>query len=53
MQTDYISELLKGFAAKASDSALEAIKALGEKYVPYIEEDGIVSIDGSLQDGSN
>ena len=41
---------MKGFAAKASDSALEAVKALGDKYVPYIEEDGIVSIDGSLKE---
>jgi hypothetical protein len=39
---------LKGFAAKASESALEAVKALGEKYVPYIEEDSIVSIDGTI-----
>jgi hypothetical protein len=40
--------LLKGFAAKASESALETVKALGEKYVPFIEEDSIVSIDGSV-----
>jgi hypothetical protein len=31
--------LLKGFAAKASQNALEAVKALGEKYVPFIEDD--------------
>jgi hypothetical protein len=45
---DMIAGLLKGFAAKASESALETVKALGEKYVPFIEEDSIVSIDGSV-----
>ena len=46
--THRFAELLKGFAAKASDAALEAIKTLGEKYVPFIEEDSIVSIDGTV-----
>jgi len=26
------------------------MKALGEEWMPFIEEDGIVSIDGSLSD---
>ena len=43
-------QLFKGFAAKASESALEAVKAAGEKYMPIIEDDGMVSIDGSLAD---
>ncbi|KAK5106343.1 hypothetical protein LTS08_000461 [Lithohypha guttulata] len=32
-------KLFKGFAAKASESAIEAIQALGSKYVPTIEQD--------------
>ena len=45
-------ELIKGFAAKASEDALDAVKALGDKHVPIIEEDSIVSIDGSIKDSN-
>ncbi|RMZ75115.1 hypothetical protein DV737_g5448, partial [Chaetothyriales sp. CBS 132003] len=38
-------KLIKGFAAQASDSALEAVKALGDKYIPVIEGDSVVSVD--------
>lgn len=46
-----MTDLLKGFSAKASESALSAVKALGETWTPFIEEDGVVSIDGTLSDG--
>lgn len=32
-------DLFKGFAAKASDKAVEAVNALGGKYLPTIEQD--------------
>ena len=31
--------LFKGFAAKASDKAVEAVQALGDKYIATIEQD--------------
>lgn len=31
--------LFKGFAAKASEKAIEAVHALGDKYMPTIEQD--------------
>jgi hypothetical protein len=42
------TEIIKGFAAKASTKALENVAALGGKYIPVIEEDFIVSIDGDV-----
>jgi len=40
--------LIKGFAAKASDEALNLIQSLGEgKHVPTVEEDKVVSINNS------
>lgn len=39
--------LFKGFAAKASDATIETIKTMGEKYVPVIENDVVVSINNS------
>ncbi|ETN44240.1 uncharacterized protein HMPREF1541_10791 [Cyphellophora europaea CBS 101466] len=41
-------KLIKGFAAKASDAALEAVRTLGDKHIPLIEEDSMVSIDGTV-----
>ncbi|RMD39269.1 hypothetical protein DV735_g5858, partial [Chaetothyriales sp. CBS 134920] len=41
-------KLIKGFAAQASETALETIKALGDEYIPVIENDSVVSIDGTL-----
>lgn len=32
-------KLFKGFAAKASEKAIEAVHALGDKYIPTIEQD--------------
>lgn len=35
-------DLIKGFAAKCSDKAVEelkALKTLGDKYIPLVEED--------------
>ena len=46
--TMHPTELIKGFAAKASTKALENVAALGGKYLPLIEEDSIVSIDGDI-----
>ncbi|RMZ91207.1 hypothetical protein DV736_g1568, partial [Chaetothyriales sp. CBS 134916] len=43
-------KLIKGFAAQASDSALDAVKALGDKYIPVIEGDSVFSIDGTLRE---
>lgn len=38
--------LIKGFAAKASDEALDLIQSLGEdKHAPTVEEDKVVSIN--------
>lgn len=42
--------LIKGFAASASTEAIESIKALGGEFLPVIEKDSIVSIDGSVPD---
>lgn len=33
------SALFKGFAAKASEAAVESIKALGSEFVPTVEQD--------------
>ncbi|KAI9734863.1 MAG: hypothetical protein M1834_001943 [Cirrosporium novae-zelandiae] len=38
--------LLKGFAATCSVKALEAVKAMGEKFPPMVEEDQIVTAVG-------
>ncbi|RMZ77871.1 hypothetical protein DV738_g4199, partial [Chaetothyriales sp. CBS 135597] len=38
-------KIIRGFAAQASEATLEAIKAVGDQYVPLIECDGVVSID--------
>lgn len=38
----YSLDLIKGFAAKCSDKAVEelkALKTLGDKYIPVVEED--------------
>lgn len=45
-------KLIKGFAASASDAAIESIKTMGGTYVPIIEEDSIVSIDGKMTEHS-
>jgi len=39
--------LIKGFAAKASVKALETVHTLGENYSPWIEDDIIVTADGT------
>ncbi|KAK5936980.1 hypothetical protein PMZ80_010729 [Knufia obscura] len=31
--------LFKGFAAKASETAIEAIHAMGDEYIPTVEQD--------------
>lgn len=46
-------KLIKGFAASASSAALQTIKTLGEEFVPFIEEDSMVSIDGSVIEGKS
>ncbi|PGH13739.1 hypothetical protein AJ79_03438 [Helicocarpus griseus UAMH5409] len=38
--------LIKGFAATTSTKALESVRAMGEAYNPFIEEDVMVSISG-------
>jgi hypothetical protein len=43
----------RGFAAQASTKALETVQALGAQYLPVIEEDSIVSIDGELISGGH
>ena len=43
-------KLIKGFAASASDAAIESIKAMGSKYPPIVEMDSIVSVDGKVGD---
>lgn len=43
----------RGFAAQASTQALEMVQALGAQYLPIIEEDSIVSIDGDLINGGH
>jgi hypothetical protein len=43
----------RGFAAQASTKALETVHALNDQYLPYIEEDSIVSIDGDLIKGGH
>lgn len=40
-------DLIKGFAAKVSEATLEKITALTEEFIPYIEDDFVVRIDGS------
>jgi hypothetical protein len=40
----------RGFAAKASAKALETVSMLGEKYLPLIEEDAVVSVSGEIAD---
>ncbi|KAI9754310.1 MAG: adenylate kinase [Chaenotheca gracillima] len=40
-------KLIKAFAATAPAKALESVKALGSKYNAVVEEDQIVSIQGS------
>ncbi|ERF75902.1 hypothetical protein EPUS_01268 [Endocarpon pusillum Z07020] len=46
-------KLIRGFAAQASTRALEAVQALSSQYLPLIEEDSIVSIDGDLIRGGH
>lgn len=43
----------RGFAAQASTKALEAVQALSSRYLPLIEEDSIVSIDGDSINGGH
>ncbi|RAO70640.1 uncharacterized protein BHQ10_006652 [Talaromyces amestolkiae] len=40
--------LFKGFAAKASSSAIETIQASSANFLPVIEEDKIVTVDGDF-----
>lgn len=42
-----VAALIKGFAAKASESTIDSIKALGSEFVPVIENDIVVSINDS------
>ncbi|KIW79208.1 hypothetical protein Z517_05820 [Fonsecaea pedrosoi CBS 271.37] len=39
--------LIKGFAAKVSEVTLNKISEMAQAYSPYIEDDYVVSIDGS------
>ena len=43
-----VAELLKGFAAKASSKTLDIIRTLETNFLPLIEEDSIVSVDGDI-----
>ena len=43
-----LTSLLRGFAARASTNAIQSISSLSTAYVPTIEEDKVVSIDGDL-----
>jgi hypothetical protein len=43
----------RGFAAQASTKALDTVTTLGAAYLPTIEEDMIVSIDGDLISGGH
>lgn len=45
--------LYRGFAAQASTKALETVHSLSAQYLPIIEEDSIVSIDGDLINGGH
>lgn len=38
----------RGFAAQASAKALESIRTFSTEYLPFVEEDSIVSVDGDL-----
>ncbi|KUL85825.1 hypothetical protein ZTR_07336 [Talaromyces verruculosus] len=40
--------LFKGFAAKASSSAIETIQASSTNFLPVIEEDKVVTVDGDF-----
>jgi hypothetical protein len=42
--------LFKGFAATASAKVLESVSTLGEAYPPLIEEDGVVTVEGEIND---
>jgi len=43
-------KLFKGFAATASAKVLESVSTLGDAYVPLIEEDGVVTVAGDIND---
>lgn len=45
--------MVRGFAAKASVKALESVSMMGAKYNPFIEEDGIVSVNGEISSGGS
>ncbi len=47
--TDNQAALFKGFAAKVSEATLNKISTMAEAYAPNIEEDYVVSIDGSTK----
>ncbi|QKX64317.1 uncharacterized protein TRUGW13939_11491 [Talaromyces rugulosus] len=40
--------LFKGFAAKASSNALQTISTASTNFLPVIEEDQVVSVNGDL-----
>ncbi|KAL9106927.1 MAG: hypothetical protein Q9227_008113 [Pyrenula ochraceoflavens] len=44
----HVYHLIKGFAAKATDKTLETVKNMGSQYLPNVQEDSIVSIDGDI-----
>lgn len=44
--------LIKGFAAKVSEATLTKISEMAESYIPYIEDDYVVHIDGSANTGN-
>lgn len=46
-----VTDLIKGFAAKASAKALQTVTTLGAEFLPVIENDQIVSIDGDTVEG--
>ncbi|KPI35706.1 uncharacterized protein AB675_1273 [Cyphellophora attinorum] len=44
-------KLIKGFACKASEAAIESIKTMGGKFPPIVEEDSVVKLNGKTSDG--
>jgi hypothetical protein len=43
-------KLIKGFACKASESAIESIKTMGGQFPPLVEEDSVVKLNGKTGD---
>lgn len=45
--TDNILALIKGFAARVSEVTLKKIAAMADSYIPLIESDYVVHVDGT------